>query len=453
MLLRVNEIKHLPLVAALMSVRGNTLAHTPEWRELAPEAISYPILKDRLIVNPMTPSHVQPGAVEAMRRLLEELAKSAAAAPSGSPQRARLRMLEVSLRAVIGRTCETNGDIHDLVISVRAGAEARTGGIPSFDVKIPESHHCSAPEAIALVLVQMIVNAHEHANVEVKDIQVTIHNDRRFGVGWPGRPPLGVVSASRMEVTPKGWGLSFAQTIADTLGGKIYPPRADGPDRVRTACELDVNRVVIPLAQVGSNHSIIQASPTWTEETGWTVHDAVTGEVWTPLIRAAKENPGTLIFEGGKSARGLDDGSTWLGIPPVDLSDRIDSALRGMDHEAALWKEVSIEDAQRIRALTKIVRWLRTGNVPTMNRAHWYQVWREIHQNENDNTPPTLTTPSALDVIICTYLQQAYHATIEGHQGSLWLHVHTGAEDDLWRGISKNSDRIAISGPAMLQTA
>ena len=443
------DIAHLPLVAALVSPSGKILASTPEWKGEADEAISYPIRDMRLIVNPMDPSAADPSAKVAMDTMITQLEDTAN--QSDPATKSRLRMLAVSLRAVMGRDCTTNGVITDLVNAVNAGIDARLGARPQIKLLCPPTERCQAPEALALLLIQMVVNAHVHAKIAVPDITVTIHNPRRFGVTWPGRPPLRPVKTSRLDDPEQGWGLAFAQTIADTLGGRVYPPRADGPDRVRTACEIDVNRVVIPLALVGPTQTILQASPTWIEETNWKVGDAVTGKIWSPLINAAKSRPERVIFQDGRSARFHEDASRlWLGIPPVDLPDRIDAALHGIDHEARLWEEIDSRSAYRIRALSKIVRWLRTGEPPSNNRAYWVSHWGSAITalTGEDLRAPGVTDVTLIDAIVCAYLFSVYGRSLSSRGGTLFMHAKGEAMDDqIWIALSKNQRSMALSSP------
>jgi hypothetical protein len=297
----------------------------------------------------------------------------------------------------------------------------------------------------------MVVNAHVHAQIAVPDVTVMIHNSRRFGVTWAGRPPLRPVKTSRLDDPENGWGLAFAQTIADTLGGRVYPPRADGPDRVRTACEIDVNRVVIPLALVGATQTILQASPTWIEETNWKVGDAVTGEAWSPLISAAKAHPERVIFQDGRSARFYQDASRiWLGIPPVDLPDRIDAALHGVDHEARLWEEIDSQSAYRIRALAKIVRWLRSSEPPSNNRAYWSSHWGPAinAMSGQDLRAPGVSDITLIDAVVCAYLFSTYGQSLSSRGGTLFINAKESAMNDpVWMALSKNQRTMPLSSP------
>ncbi len=447
--LRIADIVHLPLIAALFSSKETVLASTPEWRGTADEAISYPIRDQRLVVNPMTPSAADPSARIAMDALINEL-EEGASAESDRGNQSRLRMLAVSLRAVVGRSCITGGTVSRLVESVLAGTDARLGGRPQIELLCSENETCPAPEALALLLVQMVVNANVHAKIAVENTTVIIHNPRRFGVTWAGQPPMKSIRTSRLNDTESGWGLAFAQTIADTLGGRVYPPRADGPNRVRTACEMDVNRVVIPLAVIGTNQTIIQASPTWIEETGWSVHDAVTGSIWSKLIATTKENPDRIVFQDGRSGRYDSESShIWLGIPPVDLPARIDAALHGVEHEARLWQEVTPRTAYRIRALSKIVRWLRTGEPPTMNRARWISTWGDAISGltGQELRPPGVSDISVLDSTVTAFLFSSFGQALAYNDGTLWITAAAEADEDpLWYALTKGRHRLAISG-------
>ena len=445
--IHISEIPYLPLIAALIGKSGKVLNHTPEWSGAAQEALSYPLRDQRLVVNPMRPASTNFAAALALKELLVAL-------EAGDPQQnnpdvnARMKMLAISLRAVVGRDCSTGGTINDLLVCLRAGTLARLDATPQIDVQIPPDTFCEAPEALALVLIQMLVNAHVHAQIDPAQTTVTINSARRFGVEWNGTPPhRPVTPPSRRDPQPSGWGLSFAQTIADALGGRVYPPRSVGPNRVRTACEIDVNQVILPLAKLARNQSIIDASPAWSEETNWHPGDVLSGEEWGQLINIARQKVGQIIYKEGRSVRYIND-QIWLSIPPIDLPERIDSALHGIEHEASLWRSVTPVVAYRIRALSRIVGWLRSGEAPVTNRSHWLSRWdQSIRAFSNRSVePPTISTPSALDPIVCAYLLTTYNGSMEIENNNVWLHRNPHLPPDIiWQSLCDAQDRIGFT--------
>src|SRR5207237_10155192 len=136
---------------------GDVASCTPGGRGAGPGAAAYPVRRRRLVVcvDPAAPS-----CAALLERLLDEL--DAAATAVDAPWSLRLRMLAASLRLVAGRSVAAEGGTSDDVLQLAAaGIEARTA--LRLDIEHGDARPVRAPEAAALILVQLAAHTERHA--------------------------------------------------------------------------------------------------------------------------------------------------------------------------------------------------------------------------------------------------------------------------------------------------
>jgi hypothetical protein len=338
--LTLGEIADLPASAALFDADGAPLATTPEWAGAGPGTVRYAARATTLAV---ATESADAGSMELVDRLLGEL--DAAGTAVAGDQRRRVAMLSASLRLVMGRSLGPAGSSHDVIDLALAGIRARTAlhvtvtGQPRFAVP--------APEAAALCLLQLAVNAERHTHTSWIALE---QEGRAFHVLWPGRAGRAALSTARGHRDRHGWGLGFARIAADAMGAALHPPRDRDDGMVAATLELGMRDLAFPVAQVREG-SVRKATRTWDEETGSLPgSSAAAGTRLARCLEAAAGRPGQLVRREGWSARRVGD-RTWVAVLPDGVIDRARDLLAGMAHERALWEDVEEPQQSRIFAL------------------------------------------------------------------------------------------------------
>jgi hypothetical protein len=358
--LTIADLGELPMAAAVFDNEDTVIASTPEWSGFSAAAVSYPVRNTRLVVAAGEPA---PECEILLGRLLD--AMTAASHAVGDQQRLRVAMLAASLRLVAGRHLDTSGTSDDVISLARAGIAARA----SLEVSIETgpAFRVQAPEAAALVLVQLAVNAERHAGVNAVTITGAKH---AFHVLWRGRSGTPEIVTSRRRELRRRWGMGFARIAADSLGGAVYPPFDREDSIVDATLELGLNRLALPLAAV-RGHRVLKATRAWDEETGQVPGQQVRpGSHLAACVDAAVEAAGRIaIIEGWSARAGADH--IWISIPPDDVVDRARDVLDGVVHERALWEGVPEPAQSRVFALASLLGATLGMPLPRVPAAVW----------------------------------------------------------------------------------
>src|SRR5205085_12401002 len=129
------------------------IASTPEWRGSAPGAITFRVRGNRLVV---TTEHARSDHQDLVALLLDALDAASRHASDGSSS-LQVHMLATALRLLSGHVADRTGSSDRVVHFASAGIRARTGlavtieDHPAWEVRVPE--------VVALVLIQLAVNA------------------------------------------------------------------------------------------------------------------------------------------------------------------------------------------------------------------------------------------------------------------------------------------------------
>jgi len=417
--LGIAEVAELPLAAALVDASGDVIARTPEWDGTGIGAVAYPVRSARLVVRTLPASR---DCDELLTRLLGAIDSAAASLPG--TQGGRVRMLGASLRLVAGRDATGRGPTSEVLELARAGITARTAltvetGPGSPDV-VP------APEVVALVLVQLAVNAERHDAAEAVRLEV----DRTtFRVVWrrPGAPPE--VATSRRRAERRRWGMGFARIAADAVGGMVYPPRPAGDGTVAATFELGIRRLALPVAAVAGRR-VTRATRSWDEETGLPPGSrAVSGSRLGALLAAAGAVPGTVIRDAGWAAR-TGSRSTWLAVPPDDAALRAADVVAGLAHERALSDHIPEPLRSTIGALTLLLGTVLGQPMPRVPIAVWRRRMAELAPAFGIEWPvPAFAGVGAIDPQVVSLLA-TYGAGFEIDGDRLWLRIRPECRDE-----------------------
>jgi hypothetical protein len=358
--LSLAEIADLPLAAALVDTAGTVIARTPEWDGHGPGAVSYPVRSVRLVVRTQ-PASSQCDAL--LGRLLDTI--DAAASRLTGAQAQRVRMLGGSLRLVAGREPGGWGTSDDVIDLARAGITARTA-LTVATIAGP-ARPILGPEAAALVLVQLAVNAERHDSAHAVRLEV----DRTtFRVVWRHTGPAPRISTARRRAERDRWGLGFARIAADAIGGSVYRPRAIGDGTLAATLELGIRRLALPLAALRDGR-VCRATRSWDEETG--LHPgSVTamGSKLAGIEAAARALPGRIVTDAGLSAR-AGARMLWVAVPPDDSAVRAREVVTGLLHERALSEHIEEPARSTIGGLALLLATLLGEPMPRVPIAVW----------------------------------------------------------------------------------
>ncbi|MEO8898975.1 MAG: hypothetical protein ABI352_09365 [Candidatus Dormibacter sp.] len=417
--LTLAEIRELPLAAALLD-GDDLLAHTPEWRNTGPGAVTFPVRGRRLVVS-TDATHPMCGPVVA--RLLAEIDGMATSLPRR--QSLRVTMLADSLRIVAGRGVSTTGASTDVLEHACAGIASRTS--LSVSVDRCDDFAVAAPSVAALVLVQFAVNAERHDRAESI---VLAAGDETFTVGWHGsRGAAGAVTARRRAERAR-WGLGFARIATDAIGGVMYPPaELDGGQRI-ALLEVGLHHLALPLA-VTRGGAVQKATRAWDEETA-----LLPGTSVPPDSRAARcadaaaAVPGEIVGVDGWSARSV-AGATWIAIPPDAIVDRARDVLDGMVHERALWDNVPEPGRSRIVALAAILAAMLGAELERVPGETWNRRAPDVAAAYGLTTRlPQFDGAGAVDPRVALFLAREFGDRLDADGDDLYLRIAAEHRDD-----------------------
>ncbi len=417
--LGIAEIAELPLAAALVDSAGAIVARTPEWDGAGIGAVAYPVRNTRLVVRTLPAS---PDCDALLSRLLDAIDR--AAADLRSTQAQRVRMLAGSLRLVAGRAAAGHGTTGDVLDLACAGITARTAlsvaAGPGSNATVP------APEVVALVLVQLAVNAERHDAAEAVRLEV----DRTtFRVIWERAGSPLDVTTSRRRGERKRWGLGFARIAADAVGGTVYAPHANGDGTVAATFELGLRRLALPIAAIREGR-VTRATRSWDEETtqlpGSTVDP---GSRLEALLTAAARRPGSIVQDTGWSAR-AGSSATWVAVPPDDAAVRARDVVAGLTHERALSDHIDEPLRSTIGALALLLATVLGDPMPRVPITAWRRRMTELAPAFGiERAIPSFDGVGAIDPqVACLLAQSGAGFEIDGDR--LWLRVRAECRDD-----------------------
>ena len=413
------EIPELPVAAALVDSAGEIVARTPEWDGAGIGAVAYPVRNTRLVVRTLPAS---PDCDVLLSRLLDAIDRAAAGLHGTQAQ--RVRMLSGSLRLVAGRDAAGQGTTGEVLDLARAGITARTA--LSVAAGPGSSGTVPAPEVVALVLVQLAVNAERHDAAEAILLEV----DRTtFRVIWQraGSPPD--VSTSRRRAERERWGLGFARIAADAVGGTVYPPRSNGDGTVAATFELGLRRLALPVAAVRDGR-VARATRSWDEETAQLPGSTVDpGSRLEALLTAAAGRPGSIVHDTGWSAR-AGSRAIWVAVPPDDATTRARDVVAGLTHERALSERIDEPLRSTIGALALLLATILGDPMPRVPITAWVRRMTELGPAFGIEHPiPSFDGVGAIDPqVVCLLAQSATGFEVDGDR--LWLRVRPESRED-----------------------
>jgi len=430
------DLRALPLASALIDARGDVVVCTPEWRGAGPGSAAYPVRRSRLVVCVEPAAH---SCAALLERLLYEL--DAAAVSTDAPRSLRLRMLAASLRLVAGRSVTGEaGTSADVLQLAAAGIEARTA--LRLHVERGDPFAVRAPEAAALILVQLAVNAERHEGV---DAVTLAQGSSAVHVRWRGVARSANVTTARRHSERDRWGIGFARIAADAIGAVVHPPFADGHASTTATLELGVGRLALPLAAVRDGR-VLRATRAWDEETGLHPGFDVSTDVRAGVaLRAAADAAGAVASSGGWSAR-LADGLIWIAIPPDDVADRARDVIDGLAHERALTDGVAEPRRARIGALGHLLGLVLGRPIQRVSAPAWVRRMRELAGPFRlDMSIPDFAGVGATDPSVCALLAAEVGERFEVDGDALWLTVRPWAARDPLIAPLAGTDRSRVA--------
>jgi hypothetical protein len=324
----------IPLPAAWLDEQGSVMAATPEWGGAALGVREYRAGwggRLRLLVAPRTHA---PGIAALSARLLRELEQAVGETPP--PRGVGLRLALAALGVMVGR-----GDPEELRLEEVAEAVVAASRLES---RAPAVRVAAAGEGgqpvvggwlIAAALKQMVMNAARHE--QSREVWLSLRGEW-MAVGWEvdaSRAAPGVATSRHRELR-SGWGLGMVRLCCDAIGASFLAPRRRG-GMVEGALVLEPESACLrlPLAAVGADGVVIQATRTWDAEAGVAPGRRVTDRQIAALVAAAREKPGRIVESGPWTARS-DKHVVWVALRPADTREQGLDLLEGVAHEAQL---------------------------------------------------------------------------------------------------------------------
>jgi len=281
------------------------------------------------------------------------------------------------------------------------------------------------PEAAALVLVKLAVNAERHDAASAVRLEV----DRTtFRVVWPHSGPAPRVNTARRRADRDRWGLGFARIAADAIGGTVYPPRATGDGSLVATLELGIRRLALPLAAVLDGR-VCRATRSWDEETGLAPGSvAAAGSRLQAIQAAAGSAPGQIVVGGGLSARaGLR--ALWVAVPPDDSAVRAREVVAGLAHERALSDHIDEPGRSAIGGLALLLGTQLGEPMPRVPIAAWTRRMRELAPAFRIDAVPDFDGVGAIDPQVVAVLARSGEGfEIDGDR--LWLRIRNSCRND-----------------------
>jgi hypothetical protein len=417
--LTLTDLREIPLAAALVEGRGDVIAHTPEWAGAVPGCIAYPVRGKRLMVATR-------GGDQTCRDLLDELLatlhEACTAASGASALRLRMITASIGLLAGAGPTgVGTTGDVFDLA---RAGIAARASLRVDVDGGGPQP--VLAPEVVALVLVQLAVNAETHARATSVVIS---HHASSFRVSWAGHNGGHTLATARRRADRQRWGMGFARFAADALGATVYAPRESADGTTEATVELGLGRLALPLAAVRDDR-VARATRAWDEETKVIPGAPATASPrLAAVVDAARACDGDIALVEGWAARAAGP-LVWVAVPPDDAGARMHDVLDGLAHERALTEGLSLAHASRLRALSLILGVCLGRDMPRVPADAWRRRMFTLATVFPSLDVPTFDGVGAMDPDVVALLAARAGGTFDIDGDRLWLQIRNGEADD-----------------------
>ncbi|MFN2451275.1 MAG: hypothetical protein ABR541_02860 [Candidatus Dormibacteria bacterium] len=417
------DLAELPLPAAVIDPHDSVIAMTPEWAGVTPGAVSYPVRRNRLVVST---SNIDPHCTSLLEQLLDRLTDLAR--DGAGAQAAQLRMVAGALRILAGRRGDSHGGSRDVLEMAAAGIAARTTLRVTVDAG-PE-RRLPSPEVVALVLVQLAVNAEVHGGASEIRLGLRQHT---FEVAWAGcGAPAQAAATARQRADRDGWGLGFARIAADTLGAALYPLRCEPDGTMVSTLELGLQRLALPLAAVRDGR-VLKATRAWDEETGCLPGAMTDSHARLPtLVSDATRADGRLTVAHGWWARSGRAGTTvWVAVPPDDIVDRARDILAGLVHERALWQTVPQHQQAHVVALAMLLERHLGTPLPRVPAVTWKRQYAELAHSLGAAPPvPELGGTGAVDPRIVVHIAASGGARFECDGEDLYLLVPPGGLDE-----------------------
>jgi hypothetical protein len=434
--LTIAELAELPLAAALLDGE-EVVARTPEWHEAAPGVVAYRVRRNRLVVSS---DETHPMCAPVLDRLLAEIDITAAALPRR--QALRVTMLAASLRIVAGRHISDAGTSADVLEHACAGIASRT----ALRVGIEEDGRFAvlAPAVAALVLVQFASNAERHDNADCVTLRAAAGS---FTVRWQASPGSPGAATARRRAERQRWGLGFARIAADSIGGVLYPPAADGEGARSAVLEVGLNHLALPLALIADGR-VRKATRAWDEETSLRPGAGLAGHDRARRCAAAAVSaPGAIVRVDGWSARSGRAG-VWVAIPPDGIVDRARDVLDGMVHERALWDGVPEPGRSRLVALAAILAAMLGADLVRVPSDTWNRRAPEVAAAYRLAMPvPQFSGVGAVDPRVALFLAAEFGEALETEGDDLYLRIAADRRDDplLRVFLSPGDDSLKLS--------
>jgi hypothetical protein len=436
--LTLTDLREIPLAAALVEGRHDVIAHTPEWPGAAPASIAYPVRGKRLVVATR-------GAEQTCSDLLDELLVTlheACAAATGASA-LRLRMITASIGLLADSGPPGAGTTDDVVELARAGIAARTSLHVDVDIDGAGAQPVIAPEVVALVLVQLAVNAETHAQAASVAIS---HHASSFRVSWAGGNGGPSLQTARRRSDRHRWGMGFARIAADALGATVYAPRESTDGTMEATLELGLGRLALPLAAVRDDR-VGRATRAWDEETHVIPGALVSASPrLVAVVDAARAAGGAIALVEGWAARAAGP-LVWVAVPPDDASARMHDVLDGLVHERALTEGLSLADASRIRALSLVLGVCLGRALPRVPADAWRRRMLTLATAFPSLDVPSFKGLGAMDPDVVALLA-AYPGAdfeVDGDQMSLRIASARIAEPAVRALLPAGEDRILIA--------
>lgn len=321
----------LPLPAALVDVDGRTVTQTPEWVGRCPGTVSFRAAQGHLLV---APDVATPELDLLIDRLLAELRQ--VSEKLGAEESKLTAVLCAGLELVAGRPVSSGaeGRPEDVLDLALAAIRARAPDLRSEVAGLLPGTTVPAPAAVALALVQLAVNAHDHEAAKLVTLRMEL--GPTFTVEWPAPSQTAVaVNTHRHAARRAGWGWGYVQLVADALGATALPPGPMGP-ATRGAClSVGSPRLGLPLAVLRAGR-VERSTQAWDQDQRRPGFGEPVDGLLARLTAAAAGQPGRIVYDDLYRARsGLD--RTWVVLTPESGSSRARDMLAGLHHERALW--------------------------------------------------------------------------------------------------------------------
>ena len=417
--LTLRDLRDIPLAAALVDGSGgDVIAHTPEWPGSGLGCIAYPVRGKRVVVATR-------GGDQTCHDLLDELLATlhAACTAATGAHGLRLRMVTASLGLLAGADPTGAGSTTDVVKLARAGIAARTS--LRVDADPTGAQPVLAPEVVALVLVQLAVNAETHAHATSVLIS---HHASSFRVSWAGRNGGRSLQTARRRADRLRWGMGFARVAADALGATVYAPRESTNGTTEVTLELGLGRLALPLAAVREDR-VARATRAWDEETNVIPGAPVsTSPRLSAVVDAARSASG-IAFVDGWTARAAGP-LVWAAVPPDDAGARMHDVLDGLVHERALTEGLSLAHASRLRALSLLLGVCLGRVMPRVPTDAWRRRMFALATVFPSLDVPSFEGLGAMDPDVVALLTTRAGGTFEIDGDRMWLHVPNGESGD-----------------------